>query len=190
MDSTPKSAISGEQDSFATKHLLVFFTIFSAYVYVKLTTFFRALRLDSRVLHLNIIINCDRDWPSPYLLSRLIRSITYLIKMSCLGVKKVLYSIGQSTLQLARWLSRGRHTQKIETVRSKGKLSEKDMDGENSVEKAKNAFRLSLLRVFGETDDIGDIMADIDLWEEGRYVHHLIYILYILKLLTTNTHNT
>lgn len=135
----------------------------------------RAFGFDSRVARLNIDIcneDWDRDWPRPYLLSKIVRFIAYPIKKFWIGSAKILFTIIRSVKRTIRTLF---HTGNagldpdVESGKRENAGEEKpptrEEAEEDSVKKASNAYCAGLREAFHEDRLEREIMLQIERWQ-------------------------
>lgn len=157
----------------------------------------RALGLDNRVARLNFELVRDWDsdcnnwtsfglwgvdnnrldqrrnfvWPEPYLLSKLVRHISFPIKRGWLATKKALSNLGHCIRKhFHRYPSSNHAGGKVESGETGGREeleASEDNSPQYSAEKAKVEFRKSLQNVFSEVNTVNGIMSYVDVWERG-----------------------
>lgn len=174
MGSTPTTEISRREVTSAAEHILVF-PNFGAKAKLALTFWYRAFGIDNRVARLNCQIGVEdweRDWPEPYLFSKIIRCFAYPIKKCWLVTKKALFVFGRFLRKrLCISLERGHTDRDIESKRPEGEEeveAPEESSPEIPVSKAKNEFRRFLRKMFSDAARVEEIMRDIDIWEDGR----------------------
>ena len=102
----------------------------------------RAVGFNRRVIQLNYLIdrNCDWDWPTPHLVSRVVHSVVHPLKEA---VRTVFVS-GKS---LVRRPNRSRTDVEADTS-----------EGKSAAEIATDEYRRKLERTFGSSESIGEVM--------------------------------
>lgn len=130
-----------------------------------LTVRYRALGIDNRVARLTYVIDQRREWPEPYLLSKLIRHITYPIKKCWLVTKKALSDVICTVrVYICETFHTGRTGDDVEMGESaRREEAEAHEETCSPDKKAKNEFRKSLQKFFSEADLV---MSNIEYWED------------------------
>lgn len=174
MDSPSTAAIPRKEVASATERFLVFppFGVIAKFL---LTFRCRALGFDNRVARLNSKIGwerANREWPEPYLLSKLIRCFVYVIKKCWLGTKKA--------LSILRRFAKGHICTSFHIGHVDGDVESLEMDGEEQakapgrtaaeslVGEAKSDFCKSLHKTFSDADRVDEMMREIEFWEVGK----------------------
>ena len=112
----------------------------------------RAFGFDRRVIQLNYVIdrNCDWDWPTPHLVSRVVHSVVHPLKEAVravfVGAKSLIRRLKRSRLDV-----------------------EADASEEKSVEEAAMAeYRRKLEHTFGSSERIDDVIKEVRDWTNGE----------------------
>lgn len=117
-------------------------------------------------------MNGTRDWPDPYLLSRIIRFIAFPIKKCYLATKKAFSDLCCFIRVHLCVCSCARKTEG--DIESGGRERREKAEGpeetpaESPAEKAKDDFRRSLQNSFSNANRVGSIMDSIQTWGEGE----------------------
>lgn len=125
--------------------------------------------------HLNYVIGSadqwERDWPKPYVFSRLIRKIANAIKKFWSGAKKAVWVLCCAVLRVTCWNSNG--TSELDDLevgevkgQEEGTLSYPTPHVRANA--AKDLFYTSLEQKLGKGDLVKEIMADVNNWHNGR----------------------
>lgn len=169
MDSIPTTAIPRKETASAAELLLVF-PQFGDNAKFMLIVLCRAFGIDNRVALLNVRVDWKRDWPEPYLLSKLIRCISYPLKRCWLVTKKTLSDLGY---WVRSHVCVSSHTVNAEGAAESGERSRRDtaevVEEDHSpgpAEKSKNEFRRSLQKVFSNKERVDRIMELVGTWED------------------------
>ena len=111
----------------------------------------RALGVDRRVIQLNYVIdrNCDWDWPTPHLVSRVVHSVVH-------PLKEAVRTVFVGAKSLAHRLKRSR-------VDEEAGASEK----KSAEELAMDDYQRELENTFGSSERIGRVMQVVRDWTNG-----------------------
>ena len=111
----------------------------------------RAFGFNRRVIQLNYLIdrNCDWDWPTPHLVSRVVHSVVH-------PLKETVRTVFISAKSLVRRLKRNRVDEEA------GAREEKSAEG-----KAMDEYRRKLENTFGGSERIDYVMSDVRNWTDG-----------------------
>lgn len=162
MDSTPSATIPRKEDASAAEHLLVF-PPFGGNVRYVLTSQYRAFGFDNRVARLNYDIDWLRDWPEPYLFSKLIRCIGCPVKRCWLVTKKALSYLNRYVREHICVSYLGRHSEADFEMGERVGQEEAEATEQTILESpVKHKFRKSLQMVFSNTDDVVWIMERVN----------------------------
>ena len=111
----------------------------------------RAFGVDRRVIQLNYVIdrNCDWDWPTPHLVSRVVHSVVH-------PLKEAVRTVFVGAKSLDRRLKRSRVDEEA------GAREKKSAEG-----KAMDEYRRKLENTFGSSERIDYVMFDVRNWTDG-----------------------
>ena len=112
----------------------------------------RALGVDRRVIQLNYVIdrNCDWDWPTPHLVSRVVHSVVH-------PLKEAVRTVFVGAKSLVRRLKRSRTDVEADTS-----------EGKSAAEIATDEYRRKLEHTFGSSERIDYVMFDVRNWTDGE----------------------
>ena len=111
----------------------------------------RAFGFNRRVIQLNYLIdrNCDWDWPTPHLVSRVVHSVVH-------PLKETVRTVFISAKSLVRRLKRNRVDVEADTSEEK-----------SAAEIAIDEYRRKLENTFGSSRRIDEVMFDVRGWTNG-----------------------
>ena len=111
----------------------------------------RAFGVDKRVIQLNYVIdrNCDWDWPTPHLVSRVVHSVVH-------PLKEAVRTVFVGAKSLVRRLKRS-HVDEEAGTRKKESAEKLAMDD----------YQRKLENTFGSSKRIDDMMLEVRLWTNG-----------------------
>lgn len=116
------------------------------------------------------MLDWRREWPEPYLLSKLIRLIAYPIKKCWPATKKVLSDLGHSVQKHICEASRAVNTEGDVELGERGTRDDTEAPEETLPEsravKAKIESRRSLQKIFRNARWIDSVMEDVE-WKNG-----------------------
>ena len=110
----------------------------------------RAFGFDRRVIQLNYVIdgNCDWDWPTPHLVSRVVHSVVH-------PLKEAVRTVFVGAKSLVRRLKRSRTDVEADTSEEK-----------SATEIAMDEYRRKLEHTFGSSRRIDKVMLVVRAWTD------------------------
>lgn len=175
-----KPYVKYKQSLHLQRNIFWYLGIFHSMPYLADFTHQRALGIDRRVARLNLTILEDDgfcSWPSPYWPSKLIRDVTYPVKLCILGTRKFLRAIWHCVMKcfaVMKCFSRPRKGPANQDLQSRELESQEKAEPlqneetpETPEQVSKNLYRSSLQSVFGEEEIVQTVIDSIGYWEHG-----------------------
>ena len=110
----------------------------------------RALGFDRRVIQLNCEIRWDHGWPTPHLVSTVVRSVVH-------PLKEAVRTVFAGAKSLVRRPSRGRTDVEADTS-----------EGKSAAEIATDEYRRKLENTFGSSESIERVMGVLRNWTNSE----------------------
>ena len=109
----------------------------------------RALGFDRRVIQLNCEVRWDHGWPTPHLVSTVVRSVVH-------PLKEAVRTVFVGAKSLVRRPSRSRTDVEADTSEEK-----------SAEEIAMDEYRRKLENTFGSSERIDEVMFEVRNWTDG-----------------------